>query len=72
MRYKKLKVKVIESFNDSTNGYETRKVGDVIEVDQERFEKLKNLGLVKETKRDKSQKDARPETPKEMDLEGHS
>lgn len=35
-----IKVKVIKTFRDAKNGYIEYKVGDIIEVDEKRYEKL--------------------------------
>lgn len=42
-----MKVKVIVEFRDRTDGLKLRKVGTVLEVSEERANKLSGMGLVK-------------------------
>lgn len=72
-----MKVKVVISFHDAANFTLIHKVGDVLEVSEERAQKLIGLGLVKKVEDKKAEKveepkaeapvEAAPEVPEEAE-----
>ena len=50
MRPTKVKVKVVEEYNDSLNNGELVELDKVLELDYARYEQLKSLGKVEEYK----------------------
>lgn len=60
-----MKVKVVISFHDAANFAIVHKVGDEIEVSEERAQKLIDLGLVKKAEGKKAEKPEEPEAPVE-------
>ena len=58
-----MKVKVVISFHDAANFAIVHKVGDVLDVSEERAQKLINLGLVKKVEEQKKAEE--PEAPVE-------
>lgn len=55
-----MKVKVVISFHDAANFAVVHKVGDEIEVSEERAQKLIDLGLVKKAESKKAEKVEEP------------
>lgn len=60
-----MKVKVVISFHDAANFALIHKVGDVLEVSEERAQKLIELGLVKKVEGKKAEKVEEPSAPVE-------
>lgn len=60
-----MKVKVVISFHDAANFAVVHKVGDEIEVSEERAQKLVDLGLVKKAEGKKTEKVEEPSAPVE-------
>lgn len=59
-----MKVKVIAAFRDRTDALKLRKVGTVLEVSEERANKLCGMGLVKVIKElDQTEAEAEPVAP---------